>query len=488
MNTQTSIRSNIIWSTVRNFCTRFGAVIVFFVLARVLEPEQLGLFATVLALIAFMEIIADAGIGDAIIQRKELSERDLKTALNLNLFLGLLLAASIAIFADEISAWMEIEEISDLLAVSAIGLFLNAAAFVPQAYYRRKFDFKWLAYRAFISSLISGALGITLALLGAGPWAMAAQFISLSVVNLVLVWWKRPFLPGAVLDGLALKDMTVFGAALLMSKILYYATTRAIELVIAVSFGPVAIAVYVMGNRIVAVAQQLLSAVTLDVYMPRFSRLVDKPEELKSTLYQALEVTGAIAFPVFLGTAAISPEIIEIAFGNNGTGAEPILRILAILAALQSVLFYCGTLLNACGRPYLALVFQLIRAGFVVAVFILFSDKSVGELLNAFVVVWFALAPVLIFMTWKVVKFSVIQIFLRLLPYIIASVVMLMSLDFLRETAYFIDMNSVMKALIMCLLGAFIYTAIVLVFFRKRFKFVMRSILGKQQETTKVMA
>ena len=290
----------------------------------------------------------------------------------------------IFLYSFEISSLLNIAGIADLLRLSVIGLFLNSLSFVPQAFYRRNYNFKWLAYRALIGATVSGIVGITL---GAGPWSLAAQFLTLAIFNVVLIWWKKPFTLNKSFDSALAVPLVKFGLAISLSKILYYVTIRGVELVIAASFGPVAIAVYVMGNRIVSILQQLISAVTIDVYLPRFSRLVENKTKLFEVFYTAVEVTSAVSFPLFFGMAILSEDIVFILFGENGKGAGPILEVLSLLGSVQCVAFYCGSLLNSYGKPYYSFAFQVFRVVSLVFVFFMFYDYELLVFINIYPII-----------------------------------------------------------------------------------------------------
>ncbi|MDO6512887.1 lipopolysaccharide biosynthesis protein [Neptuniibacter sp. 2_MG-2023] len=479
MSGVSSIRSNIIWSFVRNFGIRFGSMVVFFVLARILDPSELGLFATVLAILAFFEIIADGGVSDAIVQKKNVSNKDFVTGFYINVSLGFILSVVIVVFSVEISSLLNVLGITDLLRVAAIGLLLNSLSFVPQAFYRRKYDFKWLAYRALIGATLSGAAGITLALLGAGPWSLVAQFLTLAFLNALLVWWKKPFVLNNLFDCTIAVGLIKFGVAISLSKILYYVTIRGIELVIVASFGPAAIAVYVMGNRVVAVLQQLISAVTVDVYLPRFSRLVENKSKLFEVFYTAVEITSAISFPLFVGVAILSEDIVFILFGDNGQGAGGILKVLALLGSIQSVAFYCGSLLNSQGRPYYSLAFQMVRVLLFVFIFYVFSNQTLLALVNAYAFVFLCTIPVFFVFTAKVVGFSLWVVFNKVYPYLFGSSLMYLFSYCLEYFSFFDGFSFFGEFFVsFCFLFVF-YNLFLFFFFKKNYFFVIGNVFNR---------
>ena len=74
---------------------------------------------------------------------------------------------------------------------------------------------------------------------------------------------------------------------------------------------------------------------------------------------QLAQVVAALAFPCFLGLAAVSPDLIRVVFGAQWLPSVPVLQILCFIGVLHSVVFLHGTLIRAAGRPVWQMLFTL---------------------------------------------------------------------------------------------------------------------------------
>lgn len=416
-------RIHLFWSFARNLGIRLGSVVVFIILARILPPEQLGIFAVILTIIAFLEIISDFGLSDAVVQSRFSSQKLYNTALLINACLGLFLATTVFFSASYIAESIKIEGHDELLQLAVIGLVLNSLSFIPQSVLRKRFDFKFLAIRSFLAAILSACVGISLALLGAGVLALAGQFLTLSLVNIVTIWWKRPFYPQVTYSKFYAHKLYSFGIPTFINKSLHFFSTRAIELFIASFFGPIYIALYVMGNKIVSLAQQLIAAVAVDVYLPKFSSLY-KSKDLQgvhNNLYIATEVTAFIGFAIFIFFAVISDEIISFVYGTNGNGAEFPLMLMAILAAFQSFSIFLGTVVNAAGHPSLVLKFQIIRLIIIAIAIYNFKQDTFADFMYAYVISWAITLPLLMLVSSKTIGFSKLKYLKSFVPYLFSA-------------------------------------------------------------------
>lgn len=367
-----SLKNHLFWSFIRNLGVRLGSVIVFIILARILPPEQLGWFAAALVIINFAEIFSDAGFSDAIAQRKKLTNSLLNTAIFLNISIAFVAFGILFSFSEPIAKLINAEEASNILLIMSFGLLINAIGYSAQSYYRHSLQFKWLAIRSLISMLAGAVVGISMALTGFGIWSFVWQFIVTSILNTILCWVKIPWVPSLQIAKNDAKDLFYFGKNIMLMKILHFTSTRSIEIFIVAIFGPVKLALYIMGSRIYAVAMQLLSAVTIDVMLPSFSKSQDDLKELKKNYHKAFEVTLILISPLFILLSIYSTEIISIIFGDNGTGASQILFSLAILGSILVVSYLNATVITALGKPNIPLIISIVNAIFTVLLMLFF--------------------------------------------------------------------------------------------------------------------
>lgn len=346
-----SLKANVVWSAARNWVVRLGSAVVFFILARILPPEQIGLFSAALAVIAFVEIVAENGLGDAVIQSSRFTDEIVVAALWCNLVIGSATAVVLYTISPLLEDWLQAPGLAAILSTLILAVLLNSISYVPQAVMRRKFLYKSLAIRATVATGVSGLVGLALAIAGYGIWSMVVQFNLFCALNCLIVWRVSPIRLFVRPDFGHLRQLMQFGFQIFLSRVLYFASTRIIEFVLLYKFGPVTLAYYIMGSRITFIASQLLTAVTVDVALTSFSRSVSDLPRLVGMYLDSLSFSTFVSVPVFVGLAAIAPEFCTVVFGEKGENAVPFMIATSVLQAVLAGQALNGSLLSARGFP-----------------------------------------------------------------------------------------------------------------------------------------
>ncbi|KAA0681727.1 hypothetical protein DTW90_36995 [Neorhizobium sp. P12A] len=365
-------KSSVLWSAVRNWGPRLGTILTFFVLARILDKSEIGVFAAATALIALTELFADNGFGDAVVRNREISNGIATTILLLNFGLAAAVYLLIVLFSSQIGAFLGIVGIGPILQLVGLSLVVNSFGYVPQALLRKSLQFKRLAFRSLSSTIAGAVVGIVMALTGFGVYSMVGQLLITAIINVIFLWYPR-VLTVAYPELTGLNEIVPFALRIFGSRALTYLALRSIELVIPFLFGPAALALYILGSRVPAVLAQMLTAVMIDVNLPYFSRFADQPKELRRIYYQSLRSFSALSLPAFLAIAALAPQISAVAFGHNGTGVPNILAMMAILGAIQSLGYSNDVFLTAYGLPEVSLRIQVTAMSATLVCFLVFA-------------------------------------------------------------------------------------------------------------------
>lgn len=376
-------RSSIFWSAVRNWVPRLGTILTFFVLARILDRAEIGLFAAAFALISLTELFADNGFGDAVVRNRDLPRGIVMTLLIINVGVAVVIYLGLTLFSDELSGLFNVTGFGPVLQLVGLSLIINSLGYVPQALLRRDFQFKRLAYRSLVSTLAGAATGLVMAFLGAGVYAMVGQLLVTTTVNTVFLWYPLVLKPAAPQIG-GMGEVLRFSLGVFGSRVLGFAAGRMIELAIPIFFGPVALAQFIMGSRVPAVLAQMLTAVMVDVNLPHFSSLAHDPEALRTAFYKALRSLSLITTPIFIGLGALAPEVTIVAFGANGAGAEYMMLMITLLATVQAIGFTNDVVLTASGNTHQMVGMQVFAVLSIAISFLVFRTTNVEWLVTAY--------------------------------------------------------------------------------------------------------
>ncbi|MEO1791303.1 MAG: lipopolysaccharide biosynthesis protein [Cyanobacteria bacterium J06629_19] len=361
------------WAAVQNWGSQFGALIVFLVLARLLTPEDFGLVALANVFLAFVQVFLNQGFPQALIQRKNLEPEHIDTAFWTNIAVGVVLAIAGMIAAPWVSAAFDRTALTPILRWFSLLLVVSSLVDVQQALLERAFAYRYLAVRSLLGLLISGVVGITLALSGAGVWSLVAQQLIYETVGMLVLWRASDWRPQFRFSIRHFQDLFKFGRSILAFNVLGFVNSRSDDLLIGYFLGPTALGFYSLAYRILSVMTQVLIETSERVALPTFSRMQHNLSQMRSAFYKVARFTSLLAFPFFLGIAVLAPKVVPFVFGSQWMASVPVLQVLAIVGIFRALSRFKGAVFMAVGQPEWKVKLGLIASslnfvGFAIAV------------------------------------------------------------------------------------------------------------------------
>lgn len=183
------------WSGIDNVTQMGVSFVVSIVLARLLTPDDYGLIGIITIFTMVCNTLINAGFNSALIRKKDCTDDDYNTVFIVNMVLSLLLYAIVFVCSPLIADFFGREELIALTRVSSFGIIVGALAIVQQTRLIKRIDFKTQTKITMISSVVSGVLGIALALMNFGVWALVAQQLSAQGLRTVLLFIYNKWLP-----------------------------------------------------------------------------------------------------------------------------------------------------------------------------------------------------------------------------------------------------------------------------------------------------
>lgn len=461
------VRSGVIWSLVQNWGLRLGSLLVFMLLARILSPRDMGLFAAASTVVAFCALFVESGLGEAVVQRAQVTPQQLNSIFVINIALALVAVAGLWLAADWISAYMKLPELTWILRIGSLGVLISAVCFGQNAMYRRRFEYRVLAVASLIATVVSGALAIAMALAGWGAWSLVAQALSSALIIAVVLWWRPQWTLSADFNFRGTAQLLSYGGQRLLTTLLDFANTRFIELFFASTLGASALGLYVVGTRIYQALMQILCSAVLDIAHNAFSRLTHDMEKLRNAYYAAMVVSAAIAVPAFCIPAALAPEIVDVVFGTKWSGAELVLQPMLLLGAVQVLQFYNGIVYNALGRPGIGLIFMLGKTVVTMSALYLARSFSIENVVLTFVACQLLITPASFFVAIRVIGISILDVIRRTAPFLSGSGVAYLSIELARPLLSD-DVSQILRLASLSILGSFTYGLWLFLFARRQ--------------------
>ncbi len=339
------------WVAVSGGANQLVSFAIFVVIARLVTPAQFGLVALAALLIELMQIVSTAGIADAVIQKPELDERTADTAFWLNMLGGILVAGLALALAGSLGALFGVPGLTRAISLLAITFVMAPVGNIHAARLQREFGFKALAIRNVAANLVSGAIGVWIALAGGGADALIAQRLTaaaaISAIGFLSYrWWPKPHF-----DLAACRSLASFAAKIVSSQILLMVNVRSIDLIAGFLMGPVAVATIRVANRCIDMLMQLTITPFQQVALPVLSRAQHDKVARRDAYISLSRFSALVIYPAFAGAFALAPMLVPAVFGPQWREAGVVMQIICFAAIPLHFNVLLPATLAAVGSP-----------------------------------------------------------------------------------------------------------------------------------------
>jgi O-antigen/teichoic acid export membrane protein len=311
--------------------------IVFAILARIVGAEALGTVAMAFVFILLGEVLVRESVSEGLISAGTATDADRNVAFWSLAVLGIAMMGLLWGAAGRIAALFGVAAVADLVRALAPTIPLLAVTAVPVAILRREMRFRVLSIRAVLGVLTGGAVGVGMAVSGYGVWSLIGQRIAQVGVNAILAWVTSGWRPGFVFSRDAVQRIGRFGGIVVGLRLAESAAYQVPQFLIGTILGPSALGFFAAALRLVDVLAVIIVTPVISVAQPAFahsSRIGGAPKDL---LIPMASLTGFVAFPAFLGLAAIAPDLLVVLFGPEWSEASVAVRVLAIFGIVLSI-------------------------------------------------------------------------------------------------------------------------------------------------------
>ena len=316
-------------------------------LARLLGPEEFGVFAVGALVISFSNFFADAGVAYGLIQKKEVSEDDLRFVFTWQLIVGSLTTIVIVAASDAIAAFFGNAMAGSVVAALSVLCLLHALSAPSSNMLKRQLEFKPIQIGQIIGYIFGYiAIGLPMAMSGWGVWALVASWIGLSVVNLVVLYAHAPYpLKPLFRIGESTSFLT-YGATVFVTNILNWVILNIDRTLVGRHFSMKDLGLYSTAYNVLYNPAGTLVGVIQPVFFSASAHAADDLARIRSA-YSALLSTALLLFlPFFAFLAAASHTIILALYGSAWIAAADLFRpfslamVLYIITALTTPIIW----------------------------------------------------------------------------------------------------------------------------------------------------
>jgi O-antigen/teichoic acid export membrane protein len=377
------VARGLIWTLADSWGRQMLGLAIFVVLANLLFQADIGLVALAAVFINFAQIFIDQGLSDALVQRRLLERAHIDSAFWLSLGIGAGLTVAGVLLATPIAALLDEPALEPILQVLSLSFLLYALSSVQTAILRRELNFRSLAIRSLLATIGGGVVGIGMAYLGYGPWALVGQALTQAALTAVTLWAVSPWRPGLRFSTRHFGELFRFSRNVVGSDIVTFFSRNTDNFLVGAVLGTFALGIYAVGFRILEATGALLIGVARRIAFPALSRLQHDAERMKRAFFRLTRLSGLIIIPGYVGMALVAQELVVVFFGQRWADSAPVAAILFLSGPVIALNSFGNVLLNASGHPGVVFRFRLITmvanvVGFFVAVFVFANVLAVA--------------------------------------------------------------------------------------------------------------
>lgn len=358
------------------------------VVARALGPETYGVAVLVTLIAGLAELVRVSGAAASLVRAPTVDGPVASRVHRATVLLGVGAAVVVACS----SRWIAtLSEVAGPLEIACLGFVFVPAGLgaVPSALSARNGRFRALAIAEAGSVLVATGLAVLSAVAGLGVWALVVQAVAAMSAQCLVVRLLVPWRPGPRAAWREVRGHFRFGLNLLAVQVLNALSRGVDKLVVSVVCGPAAAGVYAQASLLQVIALEQVTAPVQRVVVPLLSRARQDTERLRRSTRDTVTTTALVLWPLFAVLAVLAHPLVEVLFSRAWLGAAPILQVLAVGGAAQTVSYVTTWLFSVLGfvgrqtvwtvvaRPVFVLVCIAASPGGVLGVAAAYSAVSV---------------------------------------------------------------------------------------------------------------
>ncbi len=365
-DTESSLTTRVVkggaWVFVGKVGSRGLQAIKLVVLARLLVPDDFGLFGIVMLALSAAETFTQTGFQTALIQKQGNTEEYLDTAWTVQIVRGFLLAVALFAAAPLIAWFFDEPRVTPLLRVLSTMEVIRGFTNIGILYFQKELEFhKQVAYQL-ISSFVALAVGIALAWHLRNVWALVWGSLAGQLTSTGLSYLLHPYRARIRLQRGQAAELFGFGRWVLSNSVVSFVAMKVDQVILGRLLGAAALGIYNMADRIGGLLPTEFMHLTNEVMMPAYAKVQDDRERLGRAFVEVFGTALSVGGPLAAFIVLAAPDLVPVILGPEWLSAIIPLQILAVGGFLRSVIGVSSPVFVGTGHPKIQFWKSLIRA------------------------------------------------------------------------------------------------------------------------------
>lgn len=382
MTTRQNVLSNLLWRFLERCGAQLVTLLVSIILARLLDPAVYGTVALVTVITTILQVFVDGGFATALIQKKDADDLDFSTVFYFNVVSCLSLYILVFLIAPAIANFYRMPELTKVIRVISLIIVISGVKNVQQAYVSRNMLFKRFFYATLGGTLGAAVVGIALAYLGYGVWALVGQLLFNTTVDTLILWITVKWRPIKAFSIVRLKSLFSFGWKMLAANLIATLNGQLRQLIIGKVYSSEDLAFYNRGRQFPDLIVSNINTSIDSVLFPALSNEQDNYDKVRDMTRRSIKVSTYIMAPLMMGLFACADTVVSLVLTDKWLPSVPYLRIFCVSFLFYPIHTANLNAIKATGRSNVLLKLEIIKDVF--SVLVLLITMRYGTLIIAY--------------------------------------------------------------------------------------------------------
>jgi len=352
---------SVAWNSVEKLVTLSIQTICGLIVARYVAPEEFGLIGMITIFISICQVLADSGLSQSLIRKKNVTESDYCTIFYFNIIIGFVLYLILYFLAPFISVFYNMPKLTEVARWAFLVIPINSLGFTQNSILMKDINFKTLSRIGIFSAFCSALAGVIAAFLLQNVWALIIQNLMLFSSKVVFLWLYNPWKPTKGFSFKVLKEHLTFSISLLGSGILNSVFNNLYGLFIGKFFMAKELGLYSQAEKLQNLPSGSLTDVVGRILFPLLSKVQDDDDKLRRVYVKVIGMTFYITAPVMVFCMMQGTNIFEVILPEKWHQAALYFQILCIYGLLYPLQAINVNILLAKGYSKRALYLEMLR-------------------------------------------------------------------------------------------------------------------------------
>ena len=355
------------WVFFLKFCQQSLDFLRVVLLARFLMPTDFGLMGIALLTMATLETFSFMGLQQALVQKTEITETHLNTVWTLSIIRGFVVFLLLYAIAPMSAVFFKTPEAEMIIKITGLALILQSLSNIGVITFQKDLEFGKQFIYQFSGVVVTFLVSIIVLYIVRSVWAMVWGLLAGSLARLVVGYLIHPYRPRIHFDFENARELFKFGRWLLISSVVIFLFSQGDDIFVGKMLGVSLLGFYQLAYRISNTATSEIASVISQVMFPAYSKMQNQTDSLKKGYLKVFRATLLLSLPITGLIFILAPEFTRIFLAIKWMPIVPIMRILVFFGLLRAIGATSGILFHGMGTPYVAMKWEIVRLGVLVA-------------------------------------------------------------------------------------------------------------------------